>query len=494
MGEKIVIAADLGASGGKMAKGRFDGSVLQVDDLFDFPNQPLELNGNLYWNLFGLYNRIVEGFTYFAKENQVQAVSIDTWGASYGLLDKRGRLLEPVYHYRDLRTQDSVENMYKILPKRKLFTLTGCQPNRTYTLPQLFSYVEHHDKILDLAKTMLFLPDLLEYFLSGVKSTERSIAGTSGMLTPDQDTWAFQVLDSLQIQTRMLMPLVEAGTQRDTVLKNIADATGIGRAKVIAAAGHDTAAAVIGIPDFGINQLYISIGTNVNMGTELTRSVTTEKAYEGGYKNAGILGNRKILYRDFSAFWILNELRRAWQQEGKQFDYPAIMEMVKSSESRHVYIDVEDASINNPGGNMKQKVNDFLACTGQELLESDEDFARCILESIALKVKYCFEYMKSKLSIPLHRVSVINGGSRNYRLMQMISDALEMPVFCGLPFATLAGNILTQFYSLQELGSLEEIRELSGRSFEMKEYQPRLGEKTIWDMELQRMIEKGICK
>lgn len=494
MGGKIVIAADLGASGGKMAKGYFDGNKLHVDEFFDFPNQPMELNGNLYWNLFGLYNSILEGMSYYAKGHEIEAVSIDTWGASYGLLDKRGRLLEPVYHYRDLRTRNSVENLYKVLPKRKLFAMTGCQPNRTYTLPQLYSYIEHNDKILDLAECMLFLPDLLEYFLSGVKSTERSIAGTSGMLMLEQNDWAFQVLDTLRIQNGMLMPLVDAGTQRGTVLKNIAEATGTCRAKVIAAAGHDTAAAVLGIPDFGINQLYISMGTNVNMGTELMKSNLSEKAYRGGYKNAGVLDGRKILYRDFSAFWILNELRRIWITEGKHYDYSAIMEMVINCESKHVYIDVEETSINNPEGNMKDKMNRFLAGTGQKLLNSDAEFARCILESIALKIKYCFEYLKDELSIPLHRVSVINGGSRNYVLMQMISDALEMPVFCGMPYATLTGNILTQFYSLQELKTVDEIRELSAHSFEMKEYQPRAEEKAIWDMDLQSMVEKGIFK
>lgn len=494
MSGKIVVAADLGASGGKMAKGCFDGNTLQVDRFYEFANKPMELNGNLYWDLFRLYNSILDGMSYYAEDNRVEAIGIDAWGASYGFLDKRGRLLEPVYHYRDLRTEHSLERMYQVLPKRKLFELTGCQPNRTYTLPQLYSYQEHDDRIIDLAHKMLFLPDLLEYFLSGEISTERSIAGTSSLLRPEQDQWAYEVLDTLGIQTGMLTNLVDGGTQRGTVLNGVGNSTGVGKAKVIATVGHDTAAAVAGIPNFGVNQMYISIGTNINMGIELTGSITSEKAYEGGFKNAGVLEDRKMLYRDFSAFWLLNELIRTWRGEGKHYDYPAIMDMVLVCKTKGVYIDVEADSFNNPGENMKQKINDYLMKTGQESLHTDAEFARCILESIALKVKYCTEYFKKRLNIPLDKVSVINGGTRNHVMMQMISDALDLPIYCGLPYATLVGNVLIQLYALGEFRSMDEIREVSGRSFTMKEYLPRAGEKERWDAGLQDMMDKGIYK
>lgn len=492
--KNIVIAADLGASGGKMAKGYFDGSILKVDDFYDFPNDPMELNGNLYWNLFGLYQSILDGISHYAQTCQVESVSVDSWGATYGFLDAEGRLLEPVYHYRDLRTEHTMERMYEFLPKRRLFELTGCQPARSYTLPQLYSYVEHQNRIIDFADKMLFLPDLMEYFLSGEIAAERSIAGTSGLLRPDQEDWAYEVFDILGIQKRMLLPLSDPGILRGSLLESIGLATGAGKAKVIAAVGHDTATAVAGIPGFGVGQVYISIGTNINMGIELTESVTSEKAYLGGYKNASVMEDRKILYRDFSAFWLLNELLRTWKTEGKEYSYQAVMDMAESCMSKGVYVDVDEESLNNAGGNTKEKINAYLKKTGQPELSEDRDFARCILESIALKVKYCTEYFAKELHIPLHRVSVINGGTRNYVLMQMFSDALGMPVHCGMPYATLVGNVLTQMYALGEVRTVDEMRELSGRSFQMKEYLPGTGTKERWDADLQRMTERGICK
>lgn len=492
--KKIVAAADLGASGGKMARGYFDGNILKVDDFYDFSNQPVELNGNLYWDLFRLYNSILDGVRHYAKDCRVESVSVDSWGASYGFLDKRGRLLEPIYHYRDLRTERTMERMYQVLPKKELFDLTGCQPNRSYTLPQLYSYVEHGDRIIELADRLLFLPDLLGYFLSGELWTERSIAGTSGLLQPDQQDWAYEVFRILGIPTGMLSPVTDAGIWRGTLRKSIAQSTGAGKAKVIAAVGHDTAAAVAGIPYFGVGQVYISIGTNINMGIELKESVTSGEAYLGGLKNAAVMEDRKILYRDFAAFWLLNELMRAWKEEGRSYSHQAVMDMVQACESKGVYVDVDDTVLNNAGGNMKEKINVYLQKTGQQQLTEDADFARCILESIALKVKNCVEYLKNELHIPLHRVSVINGGTRNYVLMQMFCDALEMPIYCGLPYATLMGNVLSQMYALGEVASVDEMRELSGHSFAMKEYQPVPGTGKRWNADLEKMKEKGICK
>lgn len=494
MKKQIAIAADLGASGGKMARGYFDGEHLEIGDYFDFPNQPLPLNQNLYWDLFALYNSILKGIDYYSKEQGAASVGIDTWGASYGFLDKRGRLLEPVYHYRDLRTEQSLEKAYKVIPKRELFELTGCQPNRSYTLPQLYSYIEHGDKIIELADKMLFLPDLLGYFLCGEVTAERSIAGTSGLMKPEQDDWAREVFSRLGIQDRMLTEIVDTGTQKGRVLPEIASITRNADTKVIAVPGHDTASAVAGIPGFGVNQVYLSIGTNMNMGIELSHSIVSDKAYEGGFKNAGVIGDRKILYRDFAAFWLLNELRRTWKEEGHEYEYGTIMEMALSCESKRVYVDTDDTQLNNAGGNAKEKINAFLERTGQQTLQTDAEFIRCILESIALKVKYCVEYLNQELGIPVEKVSGVNGGSRNYVLMQFISDALGRAVYGGMPYATLAGNVMTQLYSAGEVSTIEEIRQLSANSFEMKEYQPHPEEIGRWKEDLQRMTEIGVCR
>lgn len=494
MKKKISVAADWGASGGKMAKGYFDGKKVNIGDYLDFVNDPVSLNGNLYWDLFRIYQNILQGMRNYSQRDDVVSVGVDTWGASYGFLDKKGRLLEPIYHYRDMRTKKTLDRVYQILPEKKIYELTGCRSNRSYTLPQLFSYVEHEEHIIDLADKMLFLPDLLEYFLSGEISTERSIAGTSGLMRPEQDTWAEEVFDVLGLPKHIIGQITNPGRIAGYLLKEPAEISQAGSAKVISVCGHDTASAVVGIPGFGIDQVYVSIGTNVNMGIELTQSIVNEKSWNGGMKNAGLIDDRKIFYKDFAALWLLNELRRNWKSEGREYSYDLIMKMAEGCKSRRVYVDTEDIELNNPGGDIREKINAYLRKSGQEELETDAEFVRCIFESVALKVKRCTEYLKYEMGLPVKKISVVNGGSRNYVLMQIISDALGMPIYAGMPYATLAGNILTQFYALGEMSSVDEIREVAANSFKMREYQPDIAEAKRWDEDMKVMIETGVCR
>lgn len=493
MGMQVSIGIDLGASGGKMGIGRFDGAKLTVSDFIDFQNRAVALNGSLYWDVFGLYHSIIDGCSAYAASNkEIRSIAVDAWGASYGLLDKWGRLLEPVFHYRDQRTEHSVEEMYKVLDKKRLFELTGCQCNRTYTLPQLFSYQEHGSDMLEKAKTMLFLPDLLEYFLSGEISTEMTIAGTSALMNTAQEDWSRKVFEYFKLPQKMLTSIVDAGTLKGKLSAAVSQQTGLYDADVIATVGHDSAAAVAGIPGFGENKLYISVGTNISMGVEQKESLVTDEAYEGGFKNTGGIGRSKILYRDFSAFWILNELRRNWSQEGKNYSYSDLIAAARKVKSKNVFIDVEEKIFNDAGGDMRIKINTFLKSSGQEEIETVGEFVLCVLESITLKVKYTAEFLRNRLNIPFKQVFVINGGSRNDLLMQMISDSLGTQVHAGLPYATITGNILTQMYALKAVSGIEEMRQLSEASFQLKVYEPDRSKN--WDEILVTMIEKQICR
>lgn len=493
MSKEVLIAADLGASGGKMVTGSYSGNALEIEDYFNFENEPLYWNGNLYWDLNYLYKCILQGVSQYSRDRKVVSLGIDTWGATYGLLDKKGRLLEPIYHYRDLRTENTLAELYKSLSKKEIFDMTGCQPTRSYTLPQLFSYIDNQDDIIRIADKMLLLPDLISYFLSGEISTERSIAGTSGLMVPDQKVWCFDLMEKLKIPCKIMTDITDPGLIKGEILPQVGEEIGAEKMKIVSVCGHDTASAVVGIPGFGIHQVYISIGTNINMGIELTKSVVSDQAFDGGFKNAGLFGDRYIFYRDFSAFWLINELRKVWKLEGKVYDYEAIMNMAKSCESKNVYIDVDNIVFNTAEGNIKNKINSYLSATGQAVLKTDEEFVRCILESIVLKVKYCVEYLRDVMKIPVEKISGVNGGSRNHVLIQWISDALGMPVYAGMPYATLAGNIMVQLYALGEVATIDEIRQLSAESFTMKEYIPCLKAKEKWDKDLKTMIQKGVC-
>lgn len=478
MREKLMLAVDIGASSGKMAAAVFDGRQMVIKEYWDFANRPAGIGTALYWDVFALYHSILDGMAAFReKYGQADTIAIDTWGASYGLLDGYGRLLEPVYHYRDERTASVMEDMKQVMDAWELFQLTGCQCNRTYTLPQLYSYVVQKSKILELAEDMLFLPDLLSYFLGAEKSCEMTIAGTSCLLENQQEDWSHEVMRRFSLPEKLLTPIVEPGKVKGGLGSWVVEKTGMRKTQIIATVGHDSAAAVSAIPDFGEDALYVSVGTSISMGVERKSCLLTREAFEKGFKNTGGIDRRKIIYRDFSASWHINEFMRTKKEAGTEYTHPDLIRLAQNTPSPHVYIDVEDGSLNTAGGDMCEKMNDYLRRTGQRLLEKDGEFIRCIYESIAMKVRY-YAYAFREVQEDFSKVYVINGGSRNNLLMQFISNAMEMEIYAGMPYATISGNLLTQLYAQGEVTSVEQMRQLSKESFELKAYEPEQG--TQW--------------
>lgn len=475
---KKVIAVGIGASSGKMAFGEFDGSQLLVREYRDFANRPVDIGTALYWDVFSLHNAIVDGMAYFKeKYGEADAVAVDTWGASYGLLDKKGRLMEPVYHYRDERTRTTIQDMNSVMNTYELFRLTGCQCNRTYTLPQLYSYRAENSAVLYNASSMLLLPDLLGYFLTGVKTTEMTIAGTSCLMENRQENWSIEVARRFGIPEKLYTEIVEPRTFKGNLRQEIQIQTGMKNTRLVATVGHDSAAAVAAIPDFGENKLYISIGTNVSMGVERSECLLSREGYLKGFKNTGGIDRKKIIYRDFSACWHLNEFIRTRKEQGITYSFVDLINMALEVKNPVPWFDVEVLSFNEAGGDFCRKMNQYFAQTGQRELTEDGEFVRSIYESIVLKIRHYAEALK-ELGIIYGRINIINGAVRNSLLMQMISNALGKEVYAGMEYATLTGNLLTQLYAMGEVKTVKEMRSLSAECFSMKQYGPE--EQEYW--------------
>ena len=475
---KKVIAVDIGASSGKMAFGEFDGSQLLVREYRDFANRPVDIGTALYWDVFSLHNAIVDGMAYFKeKYGEADAVAVDTWGASYGLLDKKGRLMEPVYHYRDERTRTTIQDMNSVMNTYELFRLTGCQCNRTYTLPQLYSYRAENSAVLYNASSMLLLPDLLGYFITGVKTTEMTIAGTSCLTENRQENWSIEVARRFGIPEKLYTEIVEPRTFKGNLRQEIQIQTGMKNTRLVATVGHDSAAAVAAIPDFGENKLYISIGTNVSMGVERSECLLSREGYLKGFKNTGGIDRKKIIYRDFSACWHLNEFIRTRKEQGITYSFVDLINMALEVKNPVPWFDVEVLSFNEAGGDFCRKMNQYFAQTGQRELTEDGEFVRSIYESIVLKIRHYAEALK-ELGIIYGRINIINGAVRNSLLMQMISNALGKEVYAGMEYATLTGNLLTQLYAMGEVKTVKEMRSLSAECFSMKQYGPE--EQEYW--------------
>lgn len=367
--------------------------------------------------------------------------------------------------------------MNSVMNTYELFRLTGCQCNRTYTLPQLYSYRAENSAVLYNASSMLLLPDLLGYFLTGVKTTEMTIAGTSCLMENRQENWSIEVARRFGIPEKLYTEIVEPRTFKGNLRQEIQIQTGMKNTRLVATVGHDSAAAVAAIPDFGENKLYISIGTNVSMGVERSECLLSREGYLKGFKNTGGIDRKKIIYRDFSACWHLNEFIRTRKEQGITYSFVDLINMALEVKNPVPWFDVEVLSFNEAGGDFCRKMNQYFAQTGQRELTEDGEFVRSIYESIVLKIRHYAEALK-ELGIIYGRINIINGAVRNSLLMQMISNALGKEVYAGMEYATLTGNLLTQLYAMGEVKTVKEMRSLSAECFSMKQYGPE--EQEYW--------------
>jgi sugar (pentulose or hexulose) kinase len=445
------IAIDLGASGSKMAAARVRGGAVSLEDVYSFSNVPLYLGPGLYWDIFDLYRHILKGLAWFgSKYGKPKSIGIDTWGATYGFLDAQGRLAEPVFHYRDKRTAGVLEKLYARLPKQKIFALTGCQCASSYTLVQLYASALQGDAILSSAKYLVLLPDLLVYFLGGVLSTERTIAGTTAMLEPSQQDWNRELLSALGIPAGFLLPLTDTGMVKGHLSASVADETGLGSVPIISAIGHDSAAAVAAIPDFDEDSLYVSIGTNISMGIYRDTPALDDAFYEGGFKNTGGDGGKIIVYRDFPAAWVLNRLYDEWKKTDASLTFDDLDAFASQTKQGEIF-DIEDPLIQDAGGSMPQTIAGLVEKTGRPVPQSREAYAAGVMKSIAVRVRYYAHKLIRIRGKDFSRIWLISGGTRYKTLVSLIAGALDKPVYAGLPYATLLGNAVSQFYALGDL-------------------------------------------
>ena len=491
--EKYLCCADMGATNIKIGLYSFNGKQISLANSIVFDNKPVYVYPSLYWNFFSLYDAVITGLQTFSVHKKPCSLGIDSWGATFGFLNAKGQLAEPLFHYRDLRTKDILSYMENIYSKKNVFYKTGCQPARTYSLPQLVSIAQAKESILHSASGILFLPDLISYFLCGAKTTELSFAGTTALLDIKNNTWSKTVLNKFKIPQSLFTKIVNAGTIKGTLLPAVAEHYNLaGSIPIVSVCSHDTASAVTSVPGFDEKSIYISFGTNINMGVETDIPCVSDEAFDFGLKNTGGFAGKNLLYKDFSAGWFITKLQKAIEKTGVPFSFGKINTQVQKLHNKN-YIDVEDPNLNNDTVSIKSEINAYLQKTKQQnALNSDAEYMGCVYESIVLKIKHTVNAFQKLFNNKFTKLYVISGGSNNSLLAQFICNATGMPVYAGNPNASALGNALVQLYALKELSSLTEIRELSRVSCKMKELYPSAAEKEKWDEKFEICIEKNI--
>jgi rhamnulokinase len=394
---------------------------------------------------------------------------VDTWGVDFGLLDKQGSLIGNPVHYRDSRTVGMMERVFDIVPRSDVFTQTGIQFMEINTLYQLMSLVDSHSPQLDIADTLLFAPDLLNYWLTGAKVCESSIASTSQMVNAQTGKWAAEMLNKLGIPTHLLPEIVPSGT-------HLGEYDGI---PVIAPACHDTGSAVAAVPAKVAEFAYLSSGTWSLFGLEVPQPILSEAALAANVTNeGGVYGTIRLL-KNVMGLWLVQQCRATWKAQDEDISYSELVTMAKTASPLRSFVNVNDSRFISPG-DMPSRVQAFCRETGQVVPQSKGEIIRTILESLALAYRDSLAQVTDVSQQPVTTIHIVGGGTQNKLLNQMTADATGLPVITGPIEATVIGNALVQLISLGEIGNIAEARQIVAEMGSMERFEPDVSRTAVW--------------
>jgi len=468
------LAFDLGAESGRAILGQFDGQRLQLSEVHRFLNGPVRLPDGLHWDVLRLWSEIKRGLGLAAKAYGESLVSLglDTWGVDFGLLAADDTLLGNPYHYRDSRTDGMLEEAFRRVSRSEIFERTGIQFMQLNSLYQLLAMARANSPALAVAKTFLNTPDLFNFWLTGCKASEFTIATTSQCYDPRAGDWARDMLEKLGIPGHIFRQIVPPGTVLDSLQSSVAEETGCKPISVVAPATHDTGSAVAAVPVADGDYIYLSSGTWSLMGVEVNEPVITEQSLACNFTNEGGVQGTFRLLKNIMGLWLVQECRREWARAGESYSYDDLTQMAVEAPAFGPMVSPSDPRFLSPG-DMPGRIRAFCGATGQRVPEAKGEVVRCALESLALEYRWVAERLDELTGCRLPTVHIIGGGSQNRLLNQFAADATGRTVITGPVEATAIGNVLVQALALGYISSLEEGRAIVRRSFEVEVFEPR---------------------
>lgn len=476
--KKQVLAFDFGASSGRAILGSLEDGRLHMEEVYRFSNDPVTIGDTMYWDTLRQFFEIKQGIIKAKQKGGFESMGIDTWGVDFGLLDEHGVLLENAIHYRDDRTLHMQEEVFASISKEELYHLTGNQFANFNTVFQLYALVKKRPWLLERADKLLLTPDLFNYFLTGEKRAEYTMATTTQLMDARNQVWSDKIIDALQIPRKIFPDIVPSGTVVGHLSESICQELGAPPAKVIAVASHDTQSAVVAVPTQEKDFMFISCGTWSLFGTELEAPIIGEKSLECNVSNEGGYGNTTTLLKNIIGLWLVQESRRQWIREGQEYSFADLEQMAMKAEPFQSFID-PDAPEFLPAGNIPGRIREFCKKTGQRVPETIGEMVCCINQSLALKYRYALEQIEACTGKQYPTIHMIGGGIQSKLLCSMTAGAAGRRVLAGPIEATALGNIAVQFMSLGDIKDVNEARHIIAQSEKTYEYNPQDVEQ--WD-------------
>jgi len=492
---KVFVAIDLGAESGRVVALQLINKTqtFESHEAHRFSTNIANLPSGLHWDITAIWREIVNGLSLvadWADENghQVSSIGVDSWGVDWGLVDGEGELLGLPHAYRDPRNQDAYQAILEQISSSEIYQATGIQLMPINSLFSLFALSSHSPDLVAAADHFLHIPDLFHFFLSGQRTNEKSIASTSQLLDIKTGQWSEKLLEVCDVSTDLFAPPIVPGSVIGTIRKELADETGLSPdVQVVAPASHDTASAVAAIPAHSQRKwCFISSGTWSLVGAEITAPCLSAEAEQKMFTNEAGVENTIRLLKNIGGLWLVQQCRRAFNEQGRNYTYEEITEIAKLAEPFRTLIDPDDPPFATPG-KMLEKINAFAKSSGQPVPETPGDYLRCCFESLALAYRQTIDNLESLLNESFEVIHIVGGGGKNNLLNGMTANACGKPVIVGPIEATALGNSLIQAKAMGEINDLDELRKVVSNTVAPQEFLPE--DSSDWDEAYQRFLQ-----
>ena len=466
MGNVCFIAIDIGASNGNVYAGYLQEENIVVKELHRFPNNSIEKNGSFIWNIDQLFKEIIKGIHKCNDFNlRPKSIGIDTWAVDFALLDENDQLLTDIFSYRDSRTDGMMERVFQYISKENLYSLTGIQFQKFNTIYQLYSLKENEPDILQKAKSLLMIPDYINFLLTGRKVNEYTNATTTQLVHAQNKDWDDGLIEKLGFNRDIFLEIYPPKTIIGNLLPEYKEQFGFDL-QVVLPSTHDTASAVLAVPEPDDDTIYISSGTWSLIGTEIYSPICTNEALKNNFTNEGGFEHRYRFLKNIMGLWMIQEVKRLYMDK---YSYEDLVDLALEAEHFRSIVDVNDVRFLKPK-NMIEEIQKFCKETEQEVPTTPGEIAKCIYDSLVESYSIAVEQLENILQKQFHQINIIGGGAQNNYLNQLIAAKTKKEVIAGPIEATAIGNIVAQMIALGEISSVEEARRKIKNSFQIRKF------------------------
>ena len=472
---KTVVAVDLGASSGRVICATYNEEKLYLNEIHRFANEGIYVGERFYTDILYLYHEIITGLRKaWQKNKDILSVGIDCWGVDIVILDKAGEMISNPYHYRDIQSAGMIDLAEKIFGKQELFRQTGIQDMWYNTVYQLMGIAKRKPDLIEKMSKFVMLPDALGYFLTEKINVEYTTVSTTQMYSMSERRWADSVIYELGLRKDQMPEIVMTGTEKGYFTDRVKQWIGIPENRhpiLIATAEHDSAAAAFAVPAEKDSYIFINSGTWSIIGMVRDQPVITEAVYEKEYSNEGAAFGRIKLVNTIMGMWLIQELRKVWEKNGKRTDYGFLINEAMKTEPFKAFIDVDDELFIAPD-DMEKAIDRFCIRTGQTPVREPSEYYRTVMESLAFKYKEAVSGVEELTGETTDTVYLLGGAVQDHMFCQFIANATGKRVSAGPVEATAIGNALVQMKSLGILKNEKECTKLVKKSFDVCYYEP----------------------